>query len=145
MAGKKEFVEEILGIIREEFDVTFRGPIDGKTFLGRRIKHSVSDDTLVVTVTDQIEKALKRHQLVDTKPLHLPIQPGIKYTDWTGTPVRPMDYLSAVGSLLFIATTRPDVQFAVGVASRFSVSPGPEHWKLVTRISPTSPTPRTSV
>ncbi|GAA5826443.1 hypothetical protein JCM3770_000562 [Rhodotorula araucariae] len=74
------------------------------------------------------------HDLEDLKPLHMPIQPDVKYEDHQGDPIRKDKYLAAVGSLIFIATTRPDVQFAVGIASRYSTNPGPEHWKLVTRI-----------
>jgi hypothetical protein len=44
-------------------------------------------------------------------------------------------YRSAVGKLMYAAvSTRPDISFAVGVASRFMAAPTQEHWSLVKRI-----------
>ena len=44
-------------------------------------------------------------------------------------------YAQCVGSLMYLAVaTRPDIAYAVGVLSRFSVSPGPEHWKAVKHL-----------
>ncbi|GEM08158.1 copia-type polyprotein [Rhodotorula toruloides] len=78
------------------------------------------------------------HGFENIKPLHMPIQPGIVYVEWDGEAIKPSEYLSAVGLLLFIATTRVDVQYAVGVASRYSLNPGPKHWELVKRIFATT-------
>ncbi|GAA5823852.1 hypothetical protein JCM3770_003666 [Rhodotorula araucariae] len=134
VGGKKELVEDLMGDITNEFDIEFKGPVNGRTFLGREIEYDPATGRLVVRVTAQIVKALKTHNFEDLKPLHMPIQPDVKYEDHQGDPIRKDKYLAAVGSLIFIATTRPDVQFAVGIASRYSTNPGPEHWKLVTRI-----------
>jgi hypothetical protein len=134
VAGKKALVEDVVGELQEDFDVTFGGPVDGKSFLGRDIKHNPETGSVLVSVKSQIEKALKMHGFENLKPLHMPIQPGIVYVEWDGEPIKPREYLSAVGSLLFIATTRVDIQYAVGVASRYSSNPGPKHWELVKRI-----------
>jgi hypothetical protein len=41
-------------------------------------------------------------------------------------------YLSAVGSLMYLAvTTRPDIAYSVGVLAHFNSNPGPSHWKAV--------------
>ncbi|GAA5828805.1 hypothetical protein JCM3770_005212 [Rhodotorula araucariae] len=134
VSGKKELVEDLMGDITNEFDIEFKGPVNGRTFLGREIEYDPATGRLVVRVTAQIVKVLKMHELEELKPLHMPIQPDVKYEDHQGDSIRKDKYLAAVGSLIFIATTRPDVQFAVGIASRYSTNPGPEHWKLVTRI-----------
>jgi hypothetical protein len=134
IAGKKDVVEDVTGQLQEEFDVTFKGAVNGRTFLGRDIDFDQDSGKTVVRVTSQIAKALKLHGFEDAKVVHMPIQPGIVYKSYDGSAIRPREYLSAVGSLLFIATTRPDIQFAVGIASRFSSNPGPKHWDLVKRI-----------
>uniref|UniRef100_A0A0K3CCD9 FGENESH: predicted gene_4.215 protein n=1 Tax=Rhodotorula toruloides TaxID=5286 RepID=A0A0K3CCD9_RHOTO len=134
IAGKKALVEDVVGELQEDFDVTFSGSVDGKTFLGRDVKHDPQTGSVRVSVKSQIEKALKMHGFENLKPLHMPIQPGIVYVEWDGEAIKPNEYLSAVGSLLFIATTRVDIQYAVGVASRYSSNPGPKHWELVKRI-----------
>ncbi|GEM12883.1 copia-type polyprotein, partial [Rhodotorula toruloides] len=134
IAGKKALVEDVVGELQEDFDVTFGGTVDGKSFLGRDISHDPQTGSILVSVKSQIEKALKMHGFENIKPLHMPIQPGVVYVEWDGEAIKPSEYLSAVGSLLFIATTRVDVQYAVGVASRYSSNPGPKHWELVKRI-----------
>ena len=47
----------------------------------------------------------------------------------------PFPYKALVGSLLYAACgTRPDIAFSVGVAARFSQSPGIPHWEGARRI-----------
>lgn len=44
-------------------------------------------------------------------------------------------YANAVGAIMYTMTcTRPDVAYALGVASRYQGSPGEEHWKVVKTI-----------
>ncbi|KAL1300255.1 hypothetical protein AAHE18_18G165400 [Arachis hypogaea] len=44
-------------------------------------------------------------------------------------------YASAVGAIMYTMTcTRPDVAYALGVASRYQANPGEEHWKVVKSI-----------
>ncbi|XP_072062066.1 secreted RxLR effector protein 161-like [Arachis hypogaea] len=44
-------------------------------------------------------------------------------------------YASAVGAIMYTMTcTRPDVAYALGVASRYQANPGEEHWKMVKSI-----------
>jgi len=43
-------------------------------------------------------------------------------------------YRSIIGSLRYLVNTRPDIAYAVGVASRFMEAPDKEHWAVVKRI-----------
>ena len=44
-------------------------------------------------------------------------------------------YLSAVGSLMYLATcTRPDISFTVSTLARFSANPGEAHWQAVKHL-----------
>ena len=43
-------------------------------------------------------------------------------------------YRSIIGSLRYLVNTRPDIAYAVGMASRFLESPNIEHWAVVKRI-----------
>ncbi|GAA6053042.1 hypothetical protein JCM3770_002397 [Rhodotorula araucariae] len=98
IGGKKELVEDLMGDITNEFDIEFKGPINGRTFLSREIE------------------ALKMHDLKDLKLLHMPVQPDIKYEDHISDSVHKDKYLAAVSLLIFIVPTCPDVQFAIGIA-----------------------------
>jgi hypothetical protein len=49
--------------------------------------------------------------------------------------MRSVPYLSAVGSLMYLAVgTRPDIAYAVGALSRFNANPGRAHWKQVQHV-----------
>lgn len=43
-------------------------------------------------------------------------------------------YRSVIGSLRYLVNTRPDIAYAVGIASRFMESPGSQHWAAVKQI-----------
>jgi hypothetical protein len=42
--------------------------------------------------------------------------------------------MSVVGCLRYLVNTRPDIAYAVSVASRFLKVPAKEHWSVVKRI-----------
>ena len=75
-------------------------------------------------------------------PKTVPAEPGsrltVKDSPTTVTEQTSMSstpYRQAVGSLMYaMIMTRPDIAFAVGQVSRFSVNPGPVHWEAVKRI-----------
>jgi hypothetical protein len=49
--------------------------------------------------------------------------------------MKSVPYLSAVGSLMYLAiTSRPDISYSVGVLARFNSNPGPLHWKAVKHL-----------
>lgn len=134
IAGTERGIGLLVSLLADEFDLVVRGPLDGGAFLGRNISHNEETGEIKVGVKAQIMKVLKNHDFECLKPLHLPIQPSVKVVKWEGEPVDKDGYLSIVGSLLFIAVTRPDVQYAVGVAARYSSNPGPAQWTLLKRI-----------
>uniref|UniRef100_A0ACD5WYF1 Uncharacterized protein n=1 Tax=Avena sativa TaxID=4498 RepID=A0ACD5WYF1_AVESA len=51
-----------------------------------------------------------------------------------GTAVDATLYRSVIGSLRYLVNTRPDISYAVGIASRFMEAPGTQHWALVKQI-----------
>ena len=49
--------------------------------------------------------------------------------------MKKVPYISAVGSLLFLAlATRPDIAHTVSVLCRFNSNPGIAHWKSVKHL-----------
>ncbi|GAA5891495.1 hypothetical protein JCM5296_004234 [Sporobolomyces johnsonii] len=136
LAGETDVIEDFLGRMREKFDVKVRGPLDGGVFLGREMKQDLETGDIVVTVRAAIEKVTSIANLTNSKPLHLPIQPGIDYVDSTSvaTPEQIHDYRVLLGHVNWIVQTRFDATFAFNVASRFASNPSPEHFALIHRI-----------
>jgi hypothetical protein len=68
-------------------------------------------------------------------PVDTPTEQRVKLvTTKPGTEVDPTRYRSIIGSLRYLVNTRPDIAYAVGLASRFMETLGKEHWAIVKRI-----------
>lgn len=64
-----------------------------------------------------------------------PLPRGLVLNAETGTPpVDPTLYCRAVGKLIFLTHTRPDISHAIGIVSRFMQHPQQAHWDVVSHI-----------
>ncbi len=85
---------------------------------------------------DMIETLLKNFQMENCRPVSTPADSNqnlLPNTD--ATSFEPDRYSSAIGSLLYIASTfRPDISYAVSVLSQFTSNPSEDHWRGVKRV-----------
>ena len=78
---------------------------------------------------------LERYGFSSCSPVSTPLNPGTTLTQdqCPQTPaeveeMRSVPYISAVGSLLYLAiATRPDIAYIVGVLARLNTNPGRAH------------------
>ena len=85
---------------------------------------------------------LERYKMSDCHPVMTPMSPGTSLSKQMGPEnagevdlMRNVPYLSAVGSLQYLATmTRPDIAYAVSYLARFNCNPGPKHWAAVKHL-----------
>ena len=78
---------------------------------------------------------LKETGLLGCKPKSVPMEPGIKLrTKFEDEPVDKVRYQRLVGKLIYLAHTRPDIGFAVGMVSRFMNAPTTRHMEAVFQI-----------
>jgi transposase InsO family protein len=85
---------------------------------------------------------LERYQMSDCHSVLTPMAPGTALSKQMGPEntaevdfMRNVPYLSAVGSLQYLATmTRPDIAYAVSYLARFNCNPGPKHWAAVKHL-----------
>lgn len=85
---------------------------------------------------------LTNTNMIDCNPVSIPIDslnvssadcPAPNSPEWLE--MQSIPYRETIGSLTQICRlTRPDISFAVSVASRYLANPGQSHWKLVKRI-----------
>ena len=69
------------------------------------------------------------------KPMDTPISPSTRLVMDDGSPsVNEKSYRGMIGSLLHVATSRPDIVFSVGLCARFQSNPKETHLKAVKRI-----------
>eukprot|EP00252_Welwitschia_mirabilis_P004570 TRINITY_DN14889_c0_g1_i4.p1 TRINITY_DN14889_c0_g1~~TRINITY_DN14889_c0_g1_i4.p1 ORF type:complete len:342 (-),score=63.55 TRINITY_DN14889_c0_g1_i4:372-1256(-) len=78
---------------------------------------------------------LKKMNMQNCKPSNVPMSPNLRISKDVDSPnFDGTKYRSAVGSLLYLTATRPDIQYAVGVVARFMSNPKEKHWNVVKKI-----------
>ncbi|WJZ98697.1 hypothetical protein VitviT2T_017207 [Vitis vinifera] len=110
--------------------------------LGIKIYRDRSKRLLGQSQSMYIDTILKRYNMENSKRGYLPIGTGVTLSreDCPKTPeererMNRVPYASAVGAIMYTMTcTRPDVAYALSVASRYQANPGEEHWKVVKTI-----------
>ena len=127
----KQANKNIKAALSERFQMTDLGPI--AHYLGMRLDRDRPQRILWLSQQAYLEKILKDHDFLDSKPVQTPMEastkleaapPGyIAKTDFKHT------YQSAVGSFMYVMLgTRPDIAYAVSVVSRHASNPTEDHW-----------------
>jgi hypothetical protein len=102
-------------------------------FLGIQIRQS--NQGIFISQTKYIREMLKRFGMEDCKLVITPMQTSCKLRkndDSKSTDQR--QYMSMIGSLLYVTTSRPDVMQTVGQVARFQATPKKSHVVVVKRI-----------
>ena len=110
--------------------------------LGIKIYRDRSKRMLGLSQSMYIDLVLKRFNMERSKRGYLPIGHGVQFfkkmspkTPEERNRMSSIPYASAVGSIMYaMLCTRPDVAYALGIASRFQTDPGEDHWKAVKNI-----------
>jgi hypothetical protein len=80
-------------------------------------------------------KIVEMCNMTGCNPVDTPMEQRVKVvTAKPGTEIDPTRYRSIIGSLRYLVNTRPNIAYAVGLASRFMEKLGKEHWAVVKRI-----------
>ncbi|KAF3664438.1 Histone acetyltransferase HAC4 [Capsicum annuum] len=126
-----ERVKETKYFFASQFEMKDIGEAD--VILGIKIIRSASGLTL--TQSSYIEKVLKRFGHFDNKPAPTPFDPSIKLVRNSGDILDQLTYSQIVGSLMYaMHCIRPDIDYAVETLSKFTGSPGVEHWNTLIRV-----------
>jgi hypothetical protein len=71
---------------------------------------------------------MKKFNMAELKPVSTPMSSAASLgPDEDGEAVDQREYRSMISSLLYLTATRPDIQFAVGLCTRFHASPHSLH------------------
>jgi hypothetical protein len=78
---------------------------------------------------------MKKFNMAELKPMSTPMSSTVSLgPDEDGEAVDQREYRSMIGSLLYLITTRSDIQFTVGLCARFQASPRSSHRTSVQQI-----------
>lgn len=123
----------LLGKLQREFKITFKD--QDLYYLGLQIK-TETEGEIIINQEAYIKRLLKRFDMEDCKPVSTPVtKENIEDVNEQKVCDPQIPYRQAVGALMYLmVSTRPDIAFAVGLASRKLENYTEEDWKKVKRI-----------
>src|SRR6185312_15070292 len=124
-----------VAVFKEEMKATFQmsdlGPLS--FYLGIEVHQD--DSGITLRQTAYAKRVVELAGLTDCNPALTPMEERLKLSrDSTAEEVDATQYRRLVGSLRYLAHTRPDLAFSVGYVSRFMQRPTTEHQQAVKRI-----------
>lgn len=123
-------IQRILAAFAQRFSVKEHEELH--YFLGIEAKRTSAG--LHLSQRRYIIDLLERTKMINAKPVSTPMATTPKLTLRSGTCLSdPTEYRKLVGSLQYLAFTRPDISYAVNKLSQFMHSPTDDHWNAVKR------------
>ena len=104
-----------------------------RQFIGLEVSQKTSG--IMFSQSRYSSNMLKRFHMEDCKVAPYPFLLGIRLEESVSTPlVDNTLYRQLIGSLLYLTHSRPDISYAVSVATRYMQEPHELHWKEEKRI-----------
>ncbi|GJR39576.1 hypothetical protein Tco_1215260 [Tanacetum coccineum] len=111
--------------MHDEFEMSMMGDVE-LLIMGLQIKQM--KDGIFFNQSKYIKEMLKKFGLEDSKPSKMPMSTEIKLTkDDEADSVDSSKYRGMIGSLLYLAASRPDIMFSVCLCARFQENPKTTH------------------
>lgn len=130
-ATNVSLIKVFLSELRKHFKITETHKVS--SFLGVCIS-KLPDGSIFISQEKYIEKILENFNMSNANAVSTPIDTGWESTNSSEIKYK-IPYREAVGNLMYLQTiSRPDISFAINVASRAIESPKEIHWSLIKRI-----------
>ncbi|TYK21443.1 gag-pol polyprotein [Cucumis melo var. makuwa] len=116
----KTLVDNFINIMKSEFEMSLVGELS--CFLGLQIKQR--SEGMFISQEKYAKNLVKKFGLDQSQHKRTPAATHAKITkDMVGTEVDHKLYRSMIGSLLYLAASRPDIVYAVGICARYQSNP----------------------
>lgn len=126
-----DIVIETKSFLSSSFDMKDLG--EANVILGLRLIRE--GDSITLTQDHYVEKLLRKFGHYDNTPLSTPYDPCFHLKKNKNDSVDQPMYAQIIGSLLHLMNfSRPDIAYAVGRLSRYTHSPGKDHWKEIAHL-----------
>uniref|UniRef100_A0A803KNI4 Reverse transcriptase Ty1/copia-type domain-containing protein n=1 Tax=Chenopodium quinoa TaxID=63459 RepID=A0A803KNI4_CHEQI len=94
-----------------------------------------SEQGMFLSQRKYVVDILEEYDMVNVRPLKLPMDPHLKLTAEGGSILRdPEPYQKLVGKLIYLTITRPDISLTVHVLSKFMHKPTDIHLQCAKRV-----------
>lgn len=124
-------VDAIIHVLSNRFSL--KQPADLNYFLGIEVTRTASG--LRLMQRRYILDLLAKVNMQETNQVSTPLATFPKLTLRSGNALAcPKEYRMVIGSLQYLAFTRPDIAYSVNRLSQFMHQPTDEHWKAAKRI-----------
>ena len=125
------FLDHFISTLANRFSIKDLGPLHH--FLG--IEVIPTTNGLFLSQHRYIQDLLTQFRMDGAKDVATPLHSSIVLNPMDGSPsIDPTPYRKLVGSLQYLAFTRPDVSFAVNRLAQFMHSPSEIHWQALKRV-----------
>ena len=129
--NNNDAVSRVIAALGERFSLKDQGDVN--YFLG--IEVTRTSHGLHLMQRKYILDLLVKTNMFEAKPVATPMQTTPKLSLQSGNPITNVtEYRMVVGSLQYLAFTRPDISFAVNRLSQFMHKPTDEHWQAAKRV-----------
>jgi isopentenyldiphosphate isomerase len=99
-------------------------------FLGIQVKQM--KEGIFIHQAKYMKDLMKKFNMVELNPVSTPMSTTmVLHPDENGEAVDQREYMSMIGSLLYLTATRLDIQFAVCLCARFQSSPHSSHRTVI--------------
>jgi hypothetical protein len=129
--SSNSLVSRFQEMMESEFQMSMMGELT--FFLGIQVKQTKQGT--FVHQAKYTKDLMKKFNMAELKPLSTRMSSTASlgpYED--GEAVDQREYMSMIGSFLYLTVTRPDIQFTMGLCACFQASPHSSHWMIVQRI-----------
>jgi hypothetical protein len=126
-----EYIAFVKARLHEDFIMTDLGPI--RYFLG--IEVSSTPDGFYISQEKYIQDLLAHAALGDERIVETPMELNVQLCASDGDPLSdPTRYRHLVGSLVYLAVSRPDISYPVHILSQFVSAPTSVHYSHLLRV-----------
>ena len=126
-----EYIAFVKARLSEQFLMSDLGPL--RYFLG--IEVSSTSDGFFISQEKYIQDLLARAALTDERTVETPMELNVHLRATDGDPfLDPTRYRHLVGSLVYLAVTRPDISYPVHILSQFVSAPTSVHYSHLLRV-----------
>ncbi|KAD4180022.1 hypothetical protein E3N88_28613 [Mikania micrantha] len=114
-----------------KFEMSDLGPL--AYYLGIEVQQG--QEGITITQTAYVRRILEEAGLSDCNSTKVPMDPGLKLSKTEGgKPVNATNYRRLIGCLRYLLHTRPDLSFAVSLASRYMKEPNESHLLAIKQV-----------
>jgi hypothetical protein len=132
MTNSVERMSEVKEKLGRIFDMKCLG--EPNVFLGIEIKRDRKHRTLKISQEKYANDILEKFGMSDCRPANVPMGniDDLFKTDYAPFPIS--EYMTALGSLMYLSHTRPDLALPLAYLSRFASQPLEHHYVAIKRV-----------